>query len=110
MGAHRDPASKRWSRLADRAVAEQALIVRVGSRVTQLRAHLGGMTIAELARRAGLHPSYLGEVERGQKNPTLATLGRIASALDVSLSDLVSELPLSFDGTLLPPDDAPTDQ
>lgn len=91
MGTHRDPASKRASRLAHLSDAERALIARVGGRITALRDRAGRMTIAELARQAGLHPSYVGEVERGQANASLTSLCRIAAALDVSVSDIVAE-------------------
>lgn len=36
-----------------------------------------------------MHVSNLGKIERGQANPNLATLTRIATALDTTLADLV---------------------
>lgn len=41
----------------------------------------------ELASRAGLHRTYIGAVERCEKNITLVNADRIAQALGVSLSD-----------------------
>ena len=42
-----------------------------------------GISQEELASRAGLHRTYVGAVERAERNITLATLQRIASALEV---------------------------
>lgn len=44
-----------------------------------------------LSELAGLHPTYIGQVERAEKKCTLDTANRIAKALDTSLSDLVAE-------------------
>ena len=43
-----------------------------------------------LADRAGLNRTYLGEVERGVAVPSLATIAKIASALDLSASELIA--------------------
>lgn len=44
-----------------------------------------------LAEKADLNRSYLGEVERGQAVPSLATAAKLAGALEVSLSGLLSQ-------------------
>lgn len=46
----------------------------------------------ELAERAGLHPTYIGMVERGLRNPTLDASERIAKALKLTLSRLLEEV------------------
>ena len=38
----------------------------------------------ELAERAGLHRTYVGGIERGERNITLTSLERIAAALSIS--------------------------
>lgn len=43
-----------------------------------------GLTIEALADEVGLAYSYVGQLERGQRNPTLSVVERIASALDVA--------------------------
>jgi transcriptional regulator with XRE-family HTH domain len=43
-----------------------------------------GLSIEELADRAGMAPSYVGQIERAQRNASIDVLGRIAEALDVS--------------------------
>ncbi|MBI5745286.1 MAG: helix-turn-helix transcriptional regulator [Elusimicrobia bacterium] len=47
----------------------------------------------ELGERAGLHPSYIGQIERGTKKISLATLQKLAGALRVKLADLLQEKP-----------------
>ena len=47
------------------------------------------LTLDELARRAGVSRSMLIQIEQKRVNPTLATLVRIAQALDVGLAELV---------------------
>ncbi|HEX8919684.1 MAG TPA: helix-turn-helix transcriptional regulator [Chloroflexota bacterium] len=42
-----------------------------------------------LAERAGVSPVFLGEIERGEKDPSSHTLCLLADALDVSLSELL---------------------
>jgi len=54
----------------------------------------------ELALRAGINTVYYGQIERGQKCPTIDTLYKIATGLDVSLSDL-----LRFDTLSAVPED-----
>jgi transcriptional regulator with XRE-family HTH domain len=44
----------------------------------------------QLAERAGLHRLYLGGVERGERNPTLHTIVRVARALEVAPSELLA--------------------
>ncbi|MEA2448991.1 MAG: hypothetical protein QOG63_923 [Thermoleophilaceae bacterium] len=44
----------------------------------------------ELAHASGLHPTYLSGIERGARNPTWRSLGRVCDALGVRLSDLAA--------------------
>lgn len=44
----------------------------------------------ELAGLAGLHRTYVGSVERGERNATLSTLEAFASALNVSVLELLA--------------------
>lgn len=48
------------------------------------------LTQTELAELAGLDRSYIGGVERGERNLSFASLLRIADALGVKLSELVA--------------------
>lgn len=49
-----------------------------------------GLTQEELAERAGLDRSYIGGVERGDRNPTLIFIEKIAEGLDIDLAELFS--------------------
>lgn len=60
---------------------------RLGARLRALR-RARGLTQERLAERAGLSYKFVGEIERGQGNPTLETLVALAEALDVDVADL----------------------
>ena len=60
-----------------------------GQAVRQLREGRG-WSQAELAGRADLNRSYLGEIERGAAMPSLGTAAKLALALELSLADLMS--------------------
>ena len=51
-----------------------------------------GISQEELASRAGLHRTYVGAVERAERNITLATLQRLADALEVDPVSLLVPL------------------
>lgn len=61
----------------------------VGERIRFFRKGYG-LSQEQLAFKAGLNPSYMGQVERGEKSPTIDSLEKIATALDVTLEDLCS--------------------
>jgi len=42
-----------------------------------------------LALEAGLDRTYVGAVERGERNPTLASMGKLAGALGVEVRELL---------------------
>ena len=48
-----------------------------------------GLSLRELGERAGVSAPMLSQVERGETSPTLSTAQRIASGLDLSLSQLL---------------------
>lgn len=47
-----------------------------------------GMTQADMATAAGVHRSYYGLIENGNRNPTLRIATKIATALDSSIEQL----------------------
>jgi len=51
--------------------------------------HEKGVTQEDLAASCGLHRTYIGSVERGERNVTLSTMEVLASALGVSVIDLL---------------------
>lgn len=46
----------------------------------------------ELAHQAGLHRTYIGMIERGEKNITLENISKISKALSLSVSELFLNL------------------
>lgn len=64
----------------------------LGANVRRYR-KLKGMTQEELAHEAGMERSYVSDLERGQRNPSVRALGRLAEALNVQPSLLLSEVP-----------------
>jgi len=62
--------------------------------VRQLR-EARGWSQERLALRAQLNRSYMGEIERATAMPSLATAGKLAHALDVPLSELISRCEVS---------------
>lgn len=55
-----------------------------------------GISQEKLAEKSGLHRTYIGMVERGEKNITLVNYGRIAGALGMNLYDLFSGIDAVF--------------
>jgi transcriptional regulator with XRE-family HTH domain len=70
---------------------------RLGTRVRQLR-RAKRLTQAQLAARAGISAKTVGEVERGEANPTLSLLEGICSALSVEVAVLfdAAETPSAY--------------
>jgi methanogenic corrinoid protein MtbC1/DNA-binding XRE family transcriptional regulator len=66
------------------------LLSRIGGRIRALRLD-ADMNQAELASGAGLDRTYIGAVERGRQNVTMAALLRLADALGVSIENLISK-------------------
>ena len=59
----------------------------LGLAVRELRTR-AELTQEELAHRSGLHPTYISGIERGLRNPSWRTIGRVCDALDTPVSDL----------------------
>jgi CheY-like chemotaxis protein/DNA-binding Xre family transcriptional regulator len=66
------------------------IVSRFGAKVKNLR-HTMGISQAVLAERAGLHQTYIAGIEGGERNITLKSIGKLAGALSVSVSTLLSE-------------------
>jgi transcriptional regulator with XRE-family HTH domain len=61
----------------------------LGLAVRELR-NTRGLSQEELAHRSGLHPTYISGIERGLRNPTWRSLGRMCEALEVRMSELAA--------------------
>lgn len=58
-----------------------------------------GFSQEKLAEKTGLHRTYIGVIERGEKNITIRNCCKIADALNIRLSELIR---LSEDGISIP--------
>lgn len=72
----------------------------LGQRIRALRKK-NGFTQEDMADRCNLHWTYIGGLERGERNPTLTTLKRIADGLKVELHQLIGR-PSGEEKTLTP--------
>lgn len=68
-----------------------AILARFGNRVRKLRKEKGFSQEA-FAARCALDRTYIGGIERGERNVALLNLERIAVALDVELHELFLEI------------------
>ncbi len=69
--------------------ASLRLELRFGHAVRAVREQRG-LTQEGLAEVASLNRSYLGEIERGLVTPSLSTINKLAVALGITASDLIS--------------------
>lgn len=63
-----------------------------GEHVKRAR-HARGLTQDQLANRTDMHASNVRRMERGDANPSLSTMTRVAAALEVEVADLVRGIP-----------------
>jgi transcriptional regulator with XRE-family HTH domain len=66
--------------------------LQLGPRIRSLR-HARRVTLRELAERAGVTESFLSQVEREVTSPSIASVQRIARALDLGIAELFAEEP-----------------
>jgi transcriptional regulator with XRE-family HTH domain len=64
--------------------------MNAGDKIKRLRTGTG-LTVSELARRAGLSQGYLSQIEMGRATPSVRALAMTAKALNVPLTSLLGE-------------------
>lgn len=67
--------------------ADRAKLKNLGKRIKEMRSERS-ISQEELAELAGVHRTYVGMIERGEKNVTILSAQKIATALGVSISEL----------------------
>lgn len=65
--------------------------IALGKIIGALR-HSAGLSQEELAERAAIHRTYVSQMERGLKSPTVVMLFRLARALNTSPSRILKQL------------------
>lgn len=68
---------------------EKELLIKVGSRVREARIK-SGLTQEKLSFESNLDRTYIGSVERGERNISIINLNKIAIALKISIVELLN--------------------
>ena len=68
--------------------SKSQLLESFGEKVRELRT-AQNLSQEEFAQKAGVHRTYIGMIERAEKNITLLNIEKIAKALEVKTSDLL---------------------
>ena len=71
--------------------AKQDILVRFGQRVRELRIK-AGLSQEAFAEKCGLDRTYVGGIERGERNVALRNINEIARGLGLSLTELMRSL------------------
>jgi transcriptional regulator with XRE-family HTH domain len=68
-------------------ISNKEILIKFGEKVREIRKEKG-LSQEELSYRANLHRTYIGMIERAEKNITLLNIEKIANALETSINDL----------------------
>jgi len=68
-----------------------SLLQKLGGNIRAIRLNKG-FSQEKLAERSGLHRTYVGGVERGERNISFVNLVRLAKALDIPVETLVKDI------------------
>ena len=66
---------------------DREFLIEFGKKIQDLRKQLG-LSQEELAYKAGFHRTYVGMIERGERNITLNNLKKLSKGLEVDIKDL----------------------
>jgi CheY-like chemotaxis protein/DNA-binding transcriptional regulator YiaG len=69
-------------------------VTRILGTAIRTRRNKLGLSQEELAFRSSLHRTYVADIERGARNPSLESIAKLSKALKLSLSDLFTEIRL----------------
>ncbi len=64
------------------------ILIKFGDKIRELRKERG-LSQEQLSFKADLHRTYIGMIERAEKNITLVNIEKIANALEVSINNLL---------------------
>lgn len=67
------------------------VLKKFGAKVSEIRKQKGFSSQMELANKSGLDRTYIGGIERGERNVGLINIEKIAMTLRVSISDLFKD-------------------
>lgn len=66
---------------------KEKILIKFGEKVRLFRKK-SGLSQEQLAFKANLHRTYIGMIERAEKNITLANIEKIANALEIDIKEL----------------------
>lgn len=66
---------------------DREFLIEFGKKIQDLRKQLG-LSQEELAYKVGFHRTYVGMIERGERNITLSNLKKLSKGLEVDIKDL----------------------
>lgn len=69
----------------------EAALKALGEAIRTRRGEIEGLSQEGLADLAGMHRTYVSEIERGLRNPSFRNLYKLAMALEIPLSELVAQ-------------------
>ncbi len=71
-----------------KAITHREVLQKFGDKLQKVRKSQS-ISQEDLAAKLSMHRTYVGMIERGERNPTIRTLYKIAKALKVKSSDLL---------------------
>lgn len=77
------------------------IAIETGRRIRNYRVHMN-MSQETFAEKCGLHPTYIGQLERGEKNATLESIEKISHGLSIPLSRLFEKIDSCDDSENIP--------
>jgi transcriptional regulator with XRE-family HTH domain len=66
------------------------ILEKFGEKLKEYR-KLKGLSQEQLAEKANMHRTYIGMLERAEKNITLLNIEKIAIALEIKITDLINQ-------------------
>ena len=72
-------------------MVRDAILQAFGKRVRLRRIELE-LSQEELAEISGFHRTYIGAIERGERNPSLLSISRLAKSLDIDVGTLIERV------------------
>lgn len=67
---------------------KEELLIKFGERIKTLRKERG-WSQEKLAEKSGFHRTYIGMIERGERNPSLININVFAETFKISISELL---------------------
>lgn len=80
----------RFSKNNKAKIVKKAILIKFGNKVKEIRLKQN-ISQEKLAEKANVHRTYIGMIERAERNITLVNIEKIANALGIQIADLFIE-------------------